>query len=1395
LQGSAPALAAVSATLRPKAAILPASILPPAEALRDAVTALGWAPAPAELAPVPVPAPRLAPATAPQAAFDALVAVLGRAHSEAERRGAARGAAELAPAARLATARAWAAKHGGSAAGARAALPELADLLGLTARAPEPKKAAHGLAAGRVSALALPDFGASRSVQALPLNISYPALPPATLAEAELRERLGQSGDLAGGSADGDALARLDRLLERVEPLLPGDDNGVDDSRESKWASLDALRRMFDDATTTPGASPAVKPDLAGSDLEDDVAKQLARVEELNARLQIDITQRDAAEGLLALKDKARAEALRERRGGRDTLEFRKNFARLAMVMDLSYSLSLLNSADAALGKMEALIDKKLDAIEKKRSSNGGAAAGAGDQARRTEEWKKEAEAQAATDLKQRDDFASLAVRVSGLSAAVARFRAEVSGLIGSIDARDRGRSATAIAEYDRRLALLPSLIETLKHGSPNPSGVSDMSLDYLQDKSAEVADNRAKIAEADARIGSVPIEFAGVLVIAVPGVPAENVVNPSREATLALLARRRGFWKGQFDEHSKLLSAVERSLDENATETVADDFGGYRLESLAAWRAQQLALEARLASASDTLASDADELSALIENGAAGAALPKLKGRSADELRTLLPDLLDRLDAMSFPDTDAGFDAKTKKIDLSRLMPFLGDLTVRRLEAKATAKALEKPLSDVLPKAKQAFTRSVAAFQAILDDISADEAWINAGVPTSQAQALINRKRALVNTTLKPMLVELQDLLDNTLIPFQRDRIAQSDPNGNDDGYATLYKEKKNLYVRVADGLRKALPWGLASNGAQAYDAGAARAGIGQVRTQYSDYKKIVVDYQDSMRRRKDPSNAEMEDLYGERVPYSLSKRAAVYRDERRIRAVKMNASAVVVNQILSELDVLTSNSHSFAVKYKLPVDLDPESPSTGSRLTSMADARTLQTMASAIKVVADAALAAGGGADITVGGGAGIPTGTQPPLDISRNQRIALVGLEAIKRLVPTTSSPATGDSYAECLARFLFADALVTSSDAYLKDRIPVFEAFLARASIGLDEGLSDLDLDLAWVGGDLSGGELVLDRKVSAYSKLSAVAREGADLFGQKASWSAEGVGTVSRVQTYYDSLGEVYTSGNEALDAERTAALEFKTALAKSRAGIVEQRTTVLGWLGQLDNPNESALSRVAQNISSIQDRTKAVLETNIDARRAERSRDAASKAVADTLKALTAERAALDKSLEPIGDLGRLSPEVAARVTAIGRAGPAWLAENRGGPQTMVIPKSQFERFLTQLFGALSADSAARDLAGLREQIMKDPRALSQLLPGTKMVEVGEGTDGFYLVYQSEFSTPGGLETAQQVTFGNALKLWGQNVSVIGHRFASRLLTVEQVHEACRQVLKAGVPA
>src|SRR5205814_1668229 len=131
---------------------------------------------------------------------------------------------------------------------------------------------------------------------------------------------------------------------------------------------------------------------------------------------------------------------------------------RLAMVMDLSYSLNLLNSADLALAKMQALLDDKIKGIDAQKKANDASGGSAGQVAGEAEQWRKEAEQQAAADHKQAADFASLASDVSKVSESVQRFRADVPALLAAIDGRDKGRSANASAEYDRRLALLPGL-------------------------------------------------------------------------------------------------------------------------------------------------------------------------------------------------------------------------------------------------------------------------------------------------------------------------------------------------------------------------------------------------------------------------------------------------------------------------------------------------------------------------------------------------------------------------------------------------------------------------------------------------------------------------------------------------------------------------------------------------------------------------------------------------------------------------------------------------------------------------------------------------------------------------------------------------------------------------
>ena len=1262
----------------------------------------------------------------------------------------------------------------------RAALPGLrrAETRTLPASAsPAAVAAAQAAAERRIARLGLPDFAvrAAEAVPAVPGGAAAGSRGAAESARA-LPERLGQKGELAGplpASAELDAFERVAGRAEReLGPAAPAASLAADDASDAGWASLDALGRLFGRAGEAPQAPSPSGPPPPREQLSR-IEDRLNAVEALKLRLNADLAQRDAAESLLAVKARLRDDALAARRGGKDDLEFRKNFSRLAMVMDLSYSLNILNSADAALAKMQGLLDKKIEAIAAQRQANDSAAAAAAAQAANTDQWKKDAQRQAADDRTQAGDFASLGGNVGKVGDAVAGFRADVPALLAMIDARDKGRGANALAEYDRRLALLPGMAEALKSGSSNPSsGVGSLSLSYLQAKSREVAGDRTLLAGADAKITSVPVEFAGALVVAVPGVPSETMANPTRDQVLALLARRRAFWQSQLDEHQALLDSIQRAMDPANRAMTTDDFGAPQPESLVVWRANERALDDQLAAAEAPMTARADADEAVIEAAGSGASLPRLSGLTPEDMRSALPRLLDAMDAVPLPDTDAGFAAKAAHIDLARLIAFLGDATARRLEARAVVAALDKPIGVILPKAHDAFQTAVAAWKAVLADVAADEAYEKAGGPASQAPALIARKRALLSGALGPALSALQDLLDQTLIPYQADRIAQSDPANTGDGYATLYTQKKKLYQDISDGLRLTLPWALASNGAKAYDAGAARAGIASVRATYDKYRGVVADYQDQMRRRQDPNENGMESVYGENAPYSLVKRISVYQAEKTARAAALNADAVQINDLLGKMDALDGGKHALLASWRLPTDLDPASPASADRLTAMVNGNVLQNMAAAIKSVADAASAAGGAPSVSVGGGAGIPVGVQPPLDVTPMQKLALYGLEAVKRLVPSSASGPAGDSYAQSLARFLFADALVSSSKTYLTDRIPLFVSYLARAKAALDGASADLDADLAWVSGDRAGGDAVLTRKAALFASLAGVLRDGAALFEQKAGWSASGADTAIQAASYYNGLNQTFTSGNQALDAELSAARQFQSALADSKSKIDSQRSEVVGWLGQLNSPNESALNRVAQNISAIQDKTRAVLETNVAARQAERERDAASASVEATLRALAAERSALDRSLAGVGDLARLGPDLAARTREAVGGGGAWIAESPSA-STLVIPRGQLETFLGQLFSGLSADAAAANIAALRADILKDPSALARLLPGSKVIPVGQGPDGFYLVYQTEFSTPGGLETANSATLGNIAKLWGQNVSLIGYRFAS----------------------
>ena len=1191
--------------------------------------------------------------------------------------------------------------------------------------------------------------------------------------------KLGQKGDLAGIPGAAQAVAHVDAVLAAHEQLLDRSKHastGRTEAGELDRATLEDLRKrvaslLDPDRPRLPGG-PENTPPLAGTPLEKDLRERVAKVEELQARSQAEVAEREAAARMLAVADRLRGAALRRRRDGRDQLEFQKNYARLAMVMDLSYSLNVLKAAEEAVRRMDALLDRREEAIADRRRRSGDEGEAAKELAARRKEWEDKVRDKLAGDDKNIVLFADLAREAERLVARLDAYRRDVKGLLDFVDARDGGASGSAVAEYDRRLALLPELAAKRRDGRPDEDGsISKLSLSGLRRDLADVEEMLSKIRDGEGQLDSVPVEFAGVLIAAVPGVPEYSVSNPDAAAVLALLAARRRHWETERSDLKKTLDGVEAMLDAGNTRREIDDFGDAVPESLPVYKEQERAKAEKARADAQRFAAAIDEASRAMS--AAGApSLPALSGRTVEGFREILPEYAEKLTTLSIPDGDDALLAQIEKIEAARLLPFLGDAVIVWAQADATVEAIDQALGGVLPKARTSFRAAVAGVDAVLADVSLDESFVRTGFPPSGNQALIDRKRALLSFELKPMLEGLRRFLVSDMIPFQEEQIASADPNASGDSYAVLFKEKKNLYERIHDSYFQTMPWSLASQGAPEGDASAARANIEKQRADFQEYRVLVDDFLSEIRRRKDPANAETEEVFGETMAFSLVQRIAELSAERARRAAQIDATAAEVNGILAQLDQRTQGKHSLIARFAMPTGIRPDG-SDGTRLRAFIDSRKVQDLAEILRVIGDEGLASGseeGG--LGVGGdGAEIPSGEQPPMTLPDGQHTAILALDAVKRLVPSTNRPG-GDSLTETIARYLFTNGVIEASRESLEDQIPIFEAYLLKASGILDRVFSDLDADSAYVGSRSESAEALYARKVGVYGVVSSIAAEGEGLFRTKRGWDEGGFETVEDVASYYDSVREIHDSSGEALDAEAKALREFRKKLSDSAKEFADQRKSVEEWLRQLNDPHESAMRRIADSLSKIQDRTRAVLESNIEHHKSRRRFEGADGTLQKTLKTLDGERGSLEKLLEGV-DLGDLPPDLADRVEAVGFGAPAWLAASPNAPQSLIIKKSNFQSFLSQLFAGFTPDSSARDIVRLREALLADPMALTQLLPNTGMMEIGDDPDGFYLVYNSEFSTPHGLETSSQVTLGNVLKLWDNNVSVVGHRFLS----------------------
>ncbi|MBI3565214.1 MAG: hypothetical protein HY079_08465, partial [Elusimicrobia bacterium] len=907
-----------------------------------------------------------------------------------------------------------------------------------------------------------------------------------------------------------------------------------------------------------------------------------------------------------------------------------------------------------------------------------------------------------------------------------------------------------------------------------------------FQDDLAQVDDYIRKAQDGLAKIPTAPIEFAGILVVAVPG-PDVNVTNPTPAQMLQVLSDRRTYWQNQAATYQKNLDSVNRMMDPGNSATVVDEFGDAHPESLPRWLTQTQTEMAQSRANLQTALAQLDVIAQEL-NAMTGSSVPMLSGLSLTDLQTAIKTYGDKLKAVKFPagtDTPAVHQAKMDLILAAQLTPAAAREVIRSSYDQAVIDNINKAMATTLPAARSGLQGVQNMMNAIQADVNADVAFVNTGA--GGGQALIDRKTALLRDTILPALNGAKSMLTDTLIPYQQDAIKSAGASPDNDFYK-LYDSKRTLMTQTKDLYDKTLPWALASFGGSAGDVPGSLASIASWKASLQKYidgyddatghHEGITEYQKDMVDRQCASGcARTEVLYGETQPYSLPMKISQYGAEKTSRAAEMNAQDATINEILGKIKTLSGGKYDLSA-YQLPTGVGTDAAST-ARIQGIVDAHLIQDLGDQLKKVADEAQNQGG-TTVTIGAGGGtVPVGTQPSPTLAVNQQIALLALDAAKRLVPSSLQQPNTAPAAYAVARYLYSDAVVAAAQDGLTNQVPKAVAFLTHASSALSSAIAQTDQDVSFVNsnGSSESPDALYARKVAMFQSLDAFLREGVAFYGLKTSWDQGSFSTIDKINTYYDSLSTIYSKGSTVNSNEITALNTMEKTLQDTYSHLDETKAKVTSWMSQLNPKEQSALKRVSDDVSQLQDKTRAVLEANISWHDLEDQLGRSKQIVQAGLTGVDAKQQELAALLADPKYQGTLPPDLVRRIEAlrIGRSAFS-MGGARDQAQTLVIKKSEFSSFLDATIGLLTQGSQAiahQDVAAIKGDLLKNPQGLSAFIPGASVIDFGDNADGFYLVYQSKFSVPNGLETGSWVTLGNVAQWWGNNVSLNGYAFNS----------------------
>ncbi|MBI4386468.1 MAG: hypothetical protein HY551_03730, partial [Elusimicrobia bacterium] len=1238
-------------------------------------------------------------------------------------------------------------------------------------------------------------------------------------AENEIESKLAQIHDIKNPKSDGAArLAQLLKIQEEFKELLPppGQNPGRQEAFAQMTADLKSVQAAIE--RVLAGKDSGGGPALGGAGAFDPKTRArieglLSKIEGLKSRAQESLAKRDSDGKTLATAQQAWNKERWGRNDGKLMMEFQGMKARAKAVHDYLYAISTLRSALGEILRAQELNDRHIEGLQSHRETAVQDRARAQANQDRTEEWTKKAKGDVQEDETQKADLLTSHNQAAAAVTRIESIRTGWNEFLGTLDSQDGTRDSngqpepgSALAEYQRLKALLPRLVEWRTHGKPGDPDYAN--LDQYNAQLKETQDLVKKIDEGIEKLShppNVPDEYIGLLIIKIPGVPdppSDKISGKSVDWFIqSLLNPRRDHWREKIRDHQDRLDDINRRLvrgfkssdpakDKQFEE---DDFGDSHPVLLEDWlalsRKNQDEAKARLR---DILAGSGGVpgFNQLVEEvnqaSTGGEKLPLLPDNDIDSLIDVLKTYSAKLRKVSFPndDSDAVFQAKMRMLLIVELLPFAARQATLWAKADAEVEAIHDAKNIFLPRVKAALEVVLEAERGVLADVDLDEAYLKGARSEADRNALFARKSNLLQM-LRPAAetgLRLFDDPETGLIKFQKKQIESVDPKG--DKYARLFDAQIDLRASVRDGFDKDLPRALISNGAPAGDVQAELAGIDTKERHYREsldgydengkHHKGILELKQEVEDRITKNLNKTEELYGETQPFGLYDKIEKYSAEKTQRAGEFNAAVGESNKILAEIEQLTGGKFNLLrPEFQLPTNIEGSGKDSKDALERLKNAETLQNLGDLLTQIGNEYKEKAG--DPSLGSkDEGIPaSGDQGRVELTDDAKVAVLALQVGRRLVESSRQASGKTSAALALARYLYSDAVVESSQEWINTRIPKVKKILGWGEAALNRAIDDLNRDREYINGSNEPGDRVLQRKIDIFSELRDLTKAAADFYDLKISWDKEAVNdTIPKISEYYGAMDEIYDSSVEVIDKELDLALRMRDSLKKAYDGFEAQKRKLQRWHDQLNSPYESVNKQTIQALEAIQDQTSAVLRENLKYRDALAQYKLSDDDLGAVVGSIEEKQNELQKVLEGI-DPWSLPPDLAGKIEkALPHAG-TWLfggTSDMDRAHALVVPKAGLRHFVDRLLSSLRNQFPLSRLEGMRSQILADPSRLAELMASSQFIDLGDGADGFYLVYRNQFSVPGGVATSRYTGLGNIARFGNTNVNVVGYQ-------------------------